>query len=458
MIKEDGESGAPRQWATGLSGELDGAAGELARLVLEAPGLELERLELSAGETLFRQGEAGGYLHVVLSGRLGVRQADDDGESMEVGEVGPGEVAGEIQLLTGGRRTATVTALTDVVLARCSQPALDRLAAATPEAARRLLDTIRRRLRRNQLAAVLRRRFGRLDRESLDFIESLGRWRRLRGGEVLFEQGEAARSFFLLVAGRLEAVIHGFGGDHVAGEVVQGESVGEMGVLTSHPRSAMVRALRDSELVEFSREAFERMVCRHPEIVRVMAEVLTDRLARSNVSRTAGARVVNVALVPAGAQQAQANAAVDRLAPMLAEALSRHGAVLLLTSDRVEQLLGMAVAQTTHDSPFDIRLSAWLHEMGRQHRFVILQADPGHTPWTRRCVMFADRVLLAGAAGSDPGLSAEERDLGDAWRRSPAPSRMLVLLHDRPGEFAERTRDWLAPRDDVRHAHLRLDV
>jgi predicted acylesterase/phospholipase RssA/CRP-like cAMP-binding protein len=317
------------------------------------------------------------------------------------------------------------------------------------------LSTIRKRLRRNQLAAVLRQRFARLDREALEFIESLGRWRRIGRGQVLFDQDEPAEGFFLLVTGRLEALVREDGGERVAGEVVQGESVGEMGVLTHHPRSAKVRALRDSELVEFSREAFERMVRRYPEIVRIMAEVLTGRLARSNVSRVAGASLVNVAVVPAGGDDERAFAAADRLARELADSLDRLGPTLLLDSRRVEELLGADVAQTPDDSPYDIRLSAWLHEQARRWRFVILRADPSDTPWTRRCVLSADRVLLAGAAGSDPGLSRIERRLDREWRDAPARSRMLVLSHDEPGPFPENTRAWLAPREGVRHVHVR---
>lgn len=66
-----------------------------------------QRRRLEAGEVLYRQGERGGDLFLVLDG---VASVEVDGEV--VAEIGPGAVMGERALIEGGNRTATVTALT----------------------------------------------------------------------------------------------------------------------------------------------------------------------------------------------------------------------------------------------------------------------------------------------------------------------------------------------------------
>ncbi len=86
-------------------------------------GLDREELEelapltrpwrARAGEVVLRQGEPGDRLLLVTSGRLaGIRQTPS-GEELALGEVGPGEVVGELALLAGGRRVATTRALED---------------------------------------------------------------------------------------------------------------------------------------------------------------------------------------------------------------------------------------------------------------------------------------------------------------------------------------------------------
>jgi small-conductance mechanosensitive channel len=68
----------------------------------------------TAGELLFRQGEAGDSLVLVQAGRLRVDVADAAGRPVTVAHRGPGEYVGEMSLLTGEARSATVCAETEV--------------------------------------------------------------------------------------------------------------------------------------------------------------------------------------------------------------------------------------------------------------------------------------------------------------------------------------------------------
>ena len=75
----------------------------------------------AAGEILFRQGDLGDRLFVLGSGRLEVTARLSNGSQRSIGSIAPGEIVGELCLLGGGRRTATVQACADstgVALAR----------------------------------------------------------------------------------------------------------------------------------------------------------------------------------------------------------------------------------------------------------------------------------------------------------------------------------------------------
>lgn len=62
-----------------------------------------------AGDVIFREGEPGDYVCILLSGRVGISVAGDDGER-EIAQVGINEPFGELAVLTGQRRSATATA------------------------------------------------------------------------------------------------------------------------------------------------------------------------------------------------------------------------------------------------------------------------------------------------------------------------------------------------------------
>ena len=78
---------------------------EVVRAVLTQGQL----LEFGPGDVVFRQGDQGDRLFVVKSGVIEVVAAPSDGsESVVVAYLGTGEVIGELALLTGSPRSATV--------------------------------------------------------------------------------------------------------------------------------------------------------------------------------------------------------------------------------------------------------------------------------------------------------------------------------------------------------------
>jgi CRP-like cAMP-binding protein len=66
---------------------------------------------LAAREELFHKGDPAAQVYVVASGRLKVGSTSSEGDEMLFAILDEGEVVGELPLLTGGRRTASVSAL-----------------------------------------------------------------------------------------------------------------------------------------------------------------------------------------------------------------------------------------------------------------------------------------------------------------------------------------------------------
>jgi predicted acylesterase/phospholipase RssA/CRP-like cAMP-binding protein len=92
----------------------------------------VEWVNLARGEVLFRQGEPGDSLYVITNGRLRVLVGGEQ-DRRTVDELGRGETVGEMAVITGERRSATVIAVRDTELIRLSREALDRLAKQNPQ-------------------------------------------------------------------------------------------------------------------------------------------------------------------------------------------------------------------------------------------------------------------------------------------------------------------------------------
>ena len=106
--------------------------------------IELELTRVLGGEILFRIGAAGEAMYVVLSGRLRVTIEHRDGTVETVRELSRGETVGELALLTGEPRSATVQAIRDTELAMLSRAAFERAIRSDPnlisQIARQLAD------------------------------------------------------------------------------------------------------------------------------------------------------------------------------------------------------------------------------------------------------------------------------------------------------------------------------
>jgi len=107
--------------------------------------------------------------------------------------------------------------------------------------------------------------FRHLDDTTLDELAGELEWFALPGGATLFELGDPSDSLYVLKSGSLGAFKPDVKGElRLDGIVAAGETVGELGLIVDQPRSASVRALRDSELLRLPRSGFEKLVARHP--------------------------------------------------------------------------------------------------------------------------------------------------------------------------------------------------
>jgi predicted acylesterase/phospholipase RssA/CRP-like cAMP-binding protein len=109
-----------------------GAADDAA---LEELATATETVSLPGGRTLIRQGDTDDCLYILVQGRLRAFVEHPGMEPAVVGEIARGESVGEMALLTGGRRTATVRAARDSQLLRLSKSSFDRLIERSPRAA-----------------------------------------------------------------------------------------------------------------------------------------------------------------------------------------------------------------------------------------------------------------------------------------------------------------------------------
>src|SRR5688572_20509697 len=119
--------------------------------------------------------------------------------------------------------------------------------------------------------------FARLPHEVRARLASAAGSRSLPAGDVLVREGEAGDSLYVVASGRLEVSVDG----KTVRTLSRGDVVGELALLTTRPRTATVRAVRDSELAVIGRDAFQELLVRHPEVLVEVVELLIERLPQA---------------------------------------------------------------------------------------------------------------------------------------------------------------------------------
>jgi predicted acylesterase/phospholipase RssA/CRP-like cAMP-binding protein len=266
----------------------------------------------------------------------------------------------------------------------------------------------------------------------------------VRGGDVLFRQGDAGDALYVVTYGRLRAVLTDESGAlRTLGEIGPGETVGEMALLTGEARSSTVIAVRDSELMRLDRAEFDRLTEERPRMMLDLTRALIARY-RNTLREPRSARVTALAIVPA-----DGSGQLRDFIRKLVQVLSAHVANVLHVDEAHART---AVGHRGADRDEAAALGEFLHNLELDHDLVVYEAGPGATTWTTACMRQADIILHVGqgAAPAPPGLPAVFTSAGAS---SVRPRTELALIHA-PGEPIGGTEAWLRDASLDAHYHV----
>jgi len=226
----------------------------------------------SKGEVIFERYDSGSSLFAIAEGSVHV--LTDPGDATKVVPIGKGSIFGEVGLISGRRRGATVVAAEDAICVEISRTAALKLQSQVP-AARKAIELISI---ERQLLQIFSS--GLTSADVAELVAS-ARVENKVAGEVVLAEGEEGRDIYIVRRGSM-IVERLIGGRPVfLSYLPAGSYVGEMALIDGGPRSATVRAAIKSEVVRLPGDAFARLLQRRPEL---LAKARSDMAARHDVN------------------------------------------------------------------------------------------------------------------------------------------------------------------------------
>ena len=365
----------------------------------------------------------------------------------------PGGLAGYVGTISGYRSFIDVRAKTDVYVGFLPRASLERLVDKYPV----VLLTMAKRLTSLLPRLILH----------VDFALE---WVQINAGDVIHRQGEESDAIYIVLNGRLRAIQDKNEGDmRVVGEYGQGESVGELEVLTESVRPATLHAIRDTEVAKFPKSLFNSLALEHPGITIKISKIIAQRMRSliedpmfeqrkdtktaamgKNVTSLLNLRTIAILPVTTGVP-------VVAFGTRLLGALSQIGVVNGVTSLNQAAILNH-LGRHAFSRMGKLKLSQYLADLEEKYGMLLYVADTNvNTAWTQTCIRQADCILLVGLAEASPSIGEFERFL--LGMKSTARKELVLLHIDRyspPG----LTRKWLNSRPWINggHHHIQMAI
>ncbi|KAJ5771094.1 uncharacterized protein N7511_003145 [Penicillium nucicola] len=363
----------------------------------------------------------------------------------------PGGMQGYVGALASYRSYTDVVAKTDVYVGFLPRTSLERIADRHPTA-----------------LLTLAKRLTRLLPRLLLHIDFALEWVQVGAGEVIYHQGDESDAIYLVLNGRLRSVLEGANGKMtVIGEHGQGESVGELEVMTESTRPSTLHAIRETELAKFPRSLFNSLAQEHPGITIQVSKLIAQRmrdlvehpLSEKGIEQghTSGVQTATstmnlrtVAILPV-----VAGVPVVEFGHRLLQALQQVGVTRGVTSLNQAAILNH-LGRHAFSKMGKLKLSQYLADLEEKYGMVLYIADTNvNAPWTQTCIAQADSILLVGLAESSPTIGEYERFL---LGMKTTARKELVLLHAERYCSPGLTRKWLKNRVWINggHHHIQL--
>ncbi|HXC61960.1 MAG TPA: cyclic nucleotide-binding domain-containing protein, partial [Nitrospiria bacterium] len=195
------------------------------------------------GEIVFRQNDFSESLYMILEGRVELLVKPDDGPEKSVATLGPGEFLGEMSLISGRRRSATVRAVSEGLLWEVTRKAMLKFIYTTP-AAKKFIDQI------FLIHAFQSYLFPNLDHDILVRLASQAEVLKFDKGKIIIKEGDPGDAFYLLRSGMVKVSKMREDQEIVLAYLAAGQYFGEMALLNNAPRAATVAAIDKVEVIK----------------------------------------------------------------------------------------------------------------------------------------------------------------------------------------------------------------
>lgn len=272
-------------------------------------------------------------------------------------------------------------------------------------------------------------------KELLNIVELI----ELHPSQILFQQNDEPDSMYLLLTGDLVASTTMHNGEiKILGYIRPGELVGEMGLISSQPRTLTVSSLNEARLIKLSRAIFQQYFQNRPEALLHILSIVINRAQHTIRSITTIKRCTVIAIIPANE-----NIIVDVLFAELCELLKNNVKVSLVTDKDLHTHSSIDSAKRLFD------------KLSRSSDYILFKVNLDNEIAKQLIYEKAQRVLVVAEQSEKPKMHDFVKKLIN-HKEYAYIRKELTLLYDKSVTMPRHTKLWLDKGHFNQHYHIHM--
>lgn len=225
---------------------------------------ESDLKKVRAGETVCREGECGSVFWVILAGLVKILKKDETGKSVKIVSLGEGSFFGEMGPMSAQPRTATCVAEVDGYLLEVPEETFFFFRDKVPSFKKQIDEAYRARALITHL--TIAPLFKGISRATLQTVVDVSTLATVAKDRVVVAEGQASEAFYLVRHGYLRVTRRRGDREEIVAYLRDNTYFGEQALLGGGAEVTTVATMAECELVVISRDVFDIVSAKHPEL------------------------------------------------------------------------------------------------------------------------------------------------------------------------------------------------
>ena len=393
--------------------------------------------DYKSADTLYSKNKNIEKFLIIINGQC--KLVNDEDEIIR--ELSENDFFGLISLFTNSKKNYDLVSVNDTTTLELNKNDLIQLTSKSPEIKKELLQIVNKQMFNPEINSALGKIAQGVDPQTIQELKKDISWKTLNDSEVLFEEGDVGDSCYIVMSGRVQAIInHGKDNEIVLGELKKGDIIGDMALITGEKRSATIKAVKVSRLIYISKKSFDGVMYNNPKALMEVSKALINRLKYKDDKEKISKNII-VGIV---------SFLDDKKTQSFYNFFSKN----LKLFGTIENLTELTSNLRTEGATLDFEIL--LENMISNNDYLILHSNNiNDLQWKKNIAKYSDQTIILGSPEDFENISNDEKEIFNNYSNINLNKIWLVLNHKENTSIPENTSDIINKRNGLRTFHIK---